>query len=161
MAWVTSSASNRAIDSDSSAFNATARLWRWGAGTEFRMVRRGRYKVVQFRNAPPLAFDLEDDPGEQHNLLAPGRAAPQAVEALARTAAESIDFDIAERERTQRDCALGTRYAQRLRGPTTGNLYFLPNGTIVNADDPLYHPTIAAESPEDAFGPRWQEQNRV
>jgi len=134
---------------------------RWGPGTEFRMVRQGRHKVVRFRNAPPLAFDLEDDPGEQHNLLVPGQAVPAPVAALMKTAEESMDFDAAEIERTQRDGDLRKRFEQKLIGHTTGNLYFLPNGMIVNADDPLYHPTVAAESAEDAFGTLWQEQNRV
>ncbi|NLS78549.1 MAG: sulfatase-like hydrolase/transferase, partial [Chloroflexi bacterium] len=42
---------------------------RWGPGTEFRMIRWRGWKYVRFRAAPPLFFDLREDPDEQHNLL--------------------------------------------------------------------------------------------
>ena len=76
---------------------------RWGAGTEFRSIRWKQYKYVVFRNAPPLFFDLADDPGEQRNLIVRGAKgeARAALEHLARVARESIDFDAAERERVE------------------------------------------------------------
>ena len=135
---------------------------RWGPGTEFRMVRQGRYKAVVFRDAPPLAFDLDEDPEEHHNLLrADAEAqAPEAVRRLLRLAAESMDFGAAERERLERDGDLRRRYAQQV-GDSTGNLYLMPSGTLVNADDTLYRPEVVATDLVKAFGPDWQKQNRI
>ncbi|NLF32155.1 MAG: hypothetical protein GX591_14870 [Planctomycetes bacterium] len=130
----------------------------WGEGTEFRMVRRGRHKVVIFRGAPRLAFDLVDDPGEQHNLLGATGGLPAAVGDLLRWAGESIDFDQAEHERTVRDGSLRKQYAQAT-DDRSGNLFHMPNGTAVNADDTLYHPEIVATDGENLFGPDWRNQN--
>jgi choline-sulfatase len=125
---------------------------RWGEGTEFRMVRWQHYKYVRFRDAPPLFFDLARDPREQYNLIERGvrGAARAALEQMARLANQTMDFDAAERERLERDGALKTDYAQDLP-PSTGNLYLLPSGRLVNADDVLYNPTVIAETPEQAF----------
>ena len=125
---------------------------RWGEGTEFRAIRWGRYKYVRFRDVAPLMFDLEDDPAEQKDLLRRDLAgeAAKARDRLEILAAESIDFDEAERERTERDGSLREDYAQHLP-PATGNLYLMPDGRLINADDALYHPTVIAERPEDAF----------
>ena len=41
---------------------------RWGPGTEFRAIRSERYKYIVFRNCDDLAFDLKEDPTEQHNI---------------------------------------------------------------------------------------------
>ena len=136
---------------------------RWGPGTEFRMIRWRRYKYVVFRDAPPLFFDLQKDPGEQHNLLA--RGVPEEARAplayLHKLAAESIDFQAAERERLERDGDLKGRYRQYLRRgarAATGNLYLMPptarapRGKLVNADDVLYHPTVISADPDRAFG---------
>ena len=126
---------------------------RWGEGTEFRMVRQQHYKYVRFRNAAPLFFDLESDPGEQHNLVergAEGEAA-EMLKALEEIAAESIDFEEAERERVERDGSLHRDYPLDLP-PTTGNLYLMPSGKLINADDPLYHPTVIAEDASEALG---------
>ena len=132
---------------------------RWGAGTEFRMIRWRRYKYVRFRDAPDLMFDIEDDPGEQVDLLRRSRSDEQeeARVYLKSVADESIDFDEAEKERKIRDGDLRNTYAQNLP-VSTGNLYLLPSGRLVNADDTLYNPTVIAETPKEAFddwpGPR-------
>jgi choline-sulfatase len=119
---------------------------RWGAGTEFRMIREGRYKYVHFRAAPPLLFDLKSDPQEQHNLI--GHAAGQRLEKLAQT---TMDFTAAEQERTVRDAGLAKQY--RLGAPpATPNLYLMPSGKLVNAEDILYRPTIIAENLATLFG---------
>jgi len=131
---------------------------RWGAGTEFRMIRQGQYKYVHFRQAPPLAFDLANDPAEQCNLLRDGGRLPPEVENLATFAAASIDFDAAECERLERDGELGEQYAQNV-GPSTGNLYLMPSGQLVNAEDTLYDPTTVAGALTDAFGRDWTRQN--
>jgi choline-sulfatase len=132
---------------------------RWGPGTEFRSIRWRQYKYVVFCDAPPLFFDLENDPGEQHNLLErgmpPEAQAPLAyLEELAQT---SIDFEAAERERLERDAELAVKYRQDLP-PATGNLYLMPptihapRGKLVNADDVLTHPTVISDDPDRAFG---------
>ncbi|HIE29818.1 TPA: DUF229 domain-containing protein [Candidatus Poribacteria bacterium] len=70
---------------------------RWGAGTEFRMIRWRNYKYVRFRQAPPLFFDLESDPGEQHNLVnSASGPSKDALEKLRTLAESSIDFDAAD-----------------------------------------------------------------
>jgi hypothetical protein len=110
------------------------------------MIRWRQFKYVRFRHAPALLFDLVADPGEQHNLVesrATGAAA-EALAYLARLAEESIDFDTAERERIGRDGRLAEQYRLDLPA-STPNLYWLPSGKLVNADDPLYHPTVIAE----------------
>jgi choline-sulfatase len=120
---------------------------RWGAGTEFRSVRRGRFKYVRFRDAAPLCFDLVDDPGEQRNLLVRG-VPPQyqdEVATLARFADESMDFEIAGEERTVRDGGLRKQYPQLPGGPGT-NLYILPDGRVVHADRMLYEPSVVGDS---------------
>lgn len=125
---------------------------RWGEGTEFRSIRWRNYKYVTFRDAPPLMFDLEEDPGEQNDLVrrgAEGEAA-EAMGYLEGVAEESIDFEEVERERVERDGDLRQRYA--LEAPeATGNLYIMPGGRVVNADDPLYNPTVIAENPDEIF----------
>ena len=60
------------------------------------------------------------------------------------------DFDAAEQERTVRDGKLGQVYAQHLP-ESTGNLYLMPSGKLINADDALYNSTLIAETPEQAF----------
>ena len=132
---------------------------RWGEGTEFRMVRQGRYKYVRFRDAAPLAFDLESDPGEQRNLLQSEGQVPEPVQQLQRFAEESMDFDEAERERVERDGQLRKEYPMSAKG-STGNLYVMPNGSLINADETLYRPTTIAESLDDFLGPDWKQQNQ-
>ena len=126
---------------------------RWGAGMEFRMIRWRQYKYVTFRDAPPLFFDLADDPGEQRNLIERGVAgeAAEAQRALAELAATSMDFDAAERERTERDGDLHTTYALDLPR-VSGNLYLFPDGRLINVDDPLiYDPTVLTDDPAAVF----------
>ena len=124
---------------------------RWGKGTEFRMIRWKHYKYVRFREHSPLFFDLEADPGEQNNRAdcATGQA-KAALNKLKELAETSIDFDEAERERVERDGNLRKQYAQNLP-PATGNLYIMPSGELVNADDVLYHPTVISKNAADAF----------
>ncbi len=40
-----------------------------------------------------------------------------------------------------------------LATPVVGaaNLYLMPSGNLINADDPLYHPTVIADDLSDAF----------
>jgi choline-sulfatase len=131
---------------------------RWGQGTEFRSIRWKNYKYVTFRDAPPLMFDLEDDPQEHRDLVRRGAEgdAAEAMRYLEGVAEESIDFEEAERERIERDGDLRDEYA--MDAPeATGNLYILPDGRVVNADDTLYNPTVIAEEPNDIFDDCEQE----
>ena len=124
---------------------------RWGAGTEFRSIRWRQYKYVRFRNAPPLMFDLAHDPGEQTNLVGCGTGeVAEALAYLERVAAESIDFDAAEHDRTVRDGGLADQYRQDLP-PASGNLYIMPSGRLVNADDVIYNPTVISPVAAQAF----------
>jgi choline-sulfatase len=124
---------------------------RWGAGTEFRMIRQGAYKYVRFRSHPPLFFDLASDPGEQHNLIgvAGGEAAPMLAH-LQALAAATMDFAAAEAERSEGERTLGARYALPF-GHTLGNQYLMPSGRLVEADDTLYDPHVLAERPAAVF----------
>ncbi len=124
---------------------------RWGKGTEFRMIRLGDYKYVRFRDAEPLFFNLELDPGEQHNLIESASGMDRkALEKLREIAESSIDFEEAENERMVRDGDLSNQYAQDLP-KATGNLYIMPSGKLVNADDVIYNPTVISDPASDAF----------
>lgn len=133
---------------------------RWGRGTEFRMVRWGKYKYVRFRDAPSLLFDVEADPQEQHDLVASGASgsASEALSYLAGVVDETMDFTDAEHAR-QRDDELAAEYP--LDAPASaGNLYHMPDGRVVNAEAALYDPTTIAESPGDIasdFPPRRED----
>jgi choline-sulfatase len=124
---------------------------RWGSGTEFRMVRQGSFKYVRFRDAPALMFDLANDPMEQVDLC---RNTPKPAHAsrdrLRRFAEESMDFDEAQRERLERDTELARHYALSVP-ESTGNLYLMPSGSLLNAEDMLYHPTVICENAEDVL----------
>lgn len=124
---------------------------RWGEGTEFRMVRDGRYKYVGFRNQPDLLFDIEADPLEQRNLATDPDASVDAVlDRLGALVEKTMDFDAAERERNRDEEALEAEY--RLGAPEgTGNAYQLPDGRVVDADTPLYRPSVLIEEPEVVF----------
>ena len=133
---------------------------RWGPGTEFRMIRWRRWKYVRFRDCSPLAFDLVADPGEQRDLLRCPQDAETAgaLRYLAGLAEDSMDFEAAERDRTVRDGALSATYVQGARYPY-GNLYRLPDGRVVGADDTLYQPTVVDPDGRALFGEGCQEQN--
>jgi len=90
---------------------------RWGAGTEFRTVRSPRYKYIAFRDCDDLAFDLQADPDEQHNLV--GRATGQTaadLETLRTFVYDGFDFDAVEEQRQHQQAALRQQYAQRKPG---------------------------------------------
>jgi len=124
---------------------------RWGAGTEYRMIRWRGYKYVRFRACEPLFFDLVNDPGEQHNLVV--AATGEAREALAyleQLAQESIDFEAAEAERLESEARLSATYPPA-EARSFGNQYLLTSGQLVEADDTLYDPMVVTEHPETFF----------
>lgn len=135
---------------------------RWGEGTEFRMIRWRQYKYVVFRDAAPLFFDLNADPGEQHNLINHKLSveARTALEHLESLAADTMDFEEAQRDREVRDGDLRETYRQNIPD-STGNLYHMPSGKLINAEDTLYSPTIIDHNGSNAFGSNWQHQNRT
>jgi len=114
---------------------------RWGAGTEFRMIRSARHKYVAFRDAPDLAFDLEADPDEQVDLVR--RGGHPDLEPLRQ--ALLLDFDFGEVEtRCQREVAdLAQRYGARVT-PQTPNQILRGDGVLVEADAPLYLPHVVS-----------------
>ena len=129
---------------------------RWGEGTEFRSIRWRNYKYVAFRNAPALFFNLDEDPGEQTNLLIQATGSDkEALAYLQAVAAESMDFDAAEAERINRDAELKAKYPS-IAGTTLGNQYLMPNGTLVEADDTLYRPDVVSRNPAELFAD-WPE----
>lgn len=122
---------------------------RWGAGTEFRMLRTQRYKYIAFRDCPDLAFDLQEDPDEQHDLLA-GPERPAEVEALRQEALRGFDFDAVEESRRTQEAALKKRYPQRVH-PRTPNQILLGDGRLVEADQALYYPEVLSQDPSHDF----------
>jgi choline-sulfatase len=123
----------------------------WGADVEWRMVRDGDYKYVGFRDAPELLFDMAADPRETENL-APDAAGEdrEALQRLRSFVADTVDWEenARRRERDQREFeeehALGI--------PTgTGNAYHLPDGRVVDAMTPIYHPHVITDNPERAY----------
>lgn len=129
---------------------------RWGKGTEFRSVRYKQYKYIRFRDAEPLFFDLDNDPGETDNLLIKGIPceAESALELMRDFANNSVDFDKAEEEMLVRDGNLSHEYKLELDvdlNKTKGtfwNAYILPDGRMVCADEVIYAPVVLLEDAE-------------
>ena len=123
---------------------------RWGEGTEFRMIREGKYKYVAFRNAPELLFDVEADPLEQSNLAnSPNDEIEDRLRYFRSLIQETIDFDGAEDER-KRDSQMRADMALQIPSGT-GNAFLMPDGRLLNGDDMLYSPTILSPKPADEF----------
>jgi choline-sulfatase len=122
---------------------------RWGAGTEFRMIRSKKYKYIMFRECEDLAFDLENDPDEQHNLL---KTDPDNAEltALREALLDGFDFDAVEAVRDKQTAELKAKYPKRveMRSP---NQIWLGTGQLVDADDPLYYPNVISENGAEDF----------
>ena len=134
---------------------------RWGRGTEFRMVRQGRYKYVRFREAPDLMFDLENDPLEQVDICRnPPVPAEDTRDQLRRFAQESMDFDEAQQERLERDAGLEHHYALKVP-ESTGNLYLMPTDRLLNAEDMFYHPTVICDNVYDVLYHRKSSAKRT
>ena len=123
----------------------------WGSpDTDYRMVRDGSYKYVQFRNAPELLFNIDEDPLEMENL-APDASGDDAesLKSLRRLVDDTLDFEeTLTRQKQMADLKDDFRLGTYQGGP---NQYHLPDGRIVDADSPLYRPDIVAEEPEVIF----------
>lgn len=129
---------------------------RWGECAEFRMVRGERYKYIAFRGCDDLAFDMIEDPEEQHNLVrkAQGEAA-EALERLRAAAMDGFDFDAVAARRTRDKAELPQKYGLKNR-PITPNQIRLGDGRLIEADASLYYPQVVstnmAEDYEDYPG---------
>jgi choline-sulfatase len=123
---------------------------RWGEGTEFRVVRDGRYKYVAFRDAPEILIDLAEDPLEQTNLAPTAEGEDgEALADLRAYVVDTIDFGAMVEERED-----GARNDEDLDVENqplgSGNCYFL-NGRVVDADATLYDPRVVVEDPAESF----------
>ena len=124
---------------------------RWGAGTEFRMIRSARYKYVAFRDCDDLAFDLTEDPDEQINLVGKAEGVVKTELAALRNAAlADFDFDTVEILRKKENAELTEKYPQRVY-PRTPNQILRGDGKLVEADTPLYYPEIISQEPSMDF----------
>lgn len=122
----------------------------WGEGTEYRMIRDGRYKYVGFREFPDLLFDVETDPFERNNLAAdPDSEEATIREEFRRRLDDTMDFEAVAEERARAD-AQADRYALRA-APSHGNVYHMPDGRLVDAETPLYQPRVLAKDASDVF----------
>jgi len=120
---------------------------RWGEGTEYRMVRDGRYKYVRFRDAPEVLVDLEADRMERTNLATdPGGEAAAVLGRLRGYVDDTLDFEAAER-RYERDVE---RYREHAIGVPTGiagNAYHLDDGRYVDAEWAITGPDVLVRDP--------------
>jgi len=125
-------------------------LPRWGEGTQFRLIRKDKYKYVGFKDAPELLFDLENDPLEQNNLAkSAGGEIKEVLDYFRDLFNKTMDFESAEEERKKDNKLLETNALQIPVG--SGNSYLMSDGRLVNADDPLYDPTILTRKPASVF----------
>ncbi len=122
---------------------------RWGEGTEFRMARGRRYKYVAFRGCRDLAFDLENDPDEQVNLLERD-AVPDELAALRQAALEDFSFDEAADLRARQTAELKTQFPARV-SCSTPNQIMRGDGALVEADGALYEPRVVSGNAERDF----------
>lgn len=116
----------------------------------YRMVRDGRYKYVQFRDAPELLFDLETDPLETNNLAADAEAdVTDTLHRLRETVNESLHFADIDRRREQ-DEQMASEY--RLATPKGGpNQYHMSDGRVIDGDTLLYQPHVITDDPTAAY----------
>lgn len=127
---------------------------RWGRGTEFRMVRDGRYKYIRYRTGDEHLFDLETDPMEQ-NDISKDETVSNVRDRLAQFVVENLDFDEAEQRRI-RDQLEDEEYVLPIpKG--TGNAYMLPDGRLVDAGTTLFKPDVLADHPPEVFQD-WPEE---
>jgi len=119
-------------------------------GLPYRMVRDGQYKYVQFKDAPELLFDVEDDPTEQHDLsVDPTDEHDRVLDQLRATVDQTLDFDALEQQKD----AYRSQFEEYQLGipPGTGNAYLMPDGRLIDAGTPLYKPDVLANDPSKVF----------
>lgn len=119
---------------------------RWGECAEFRMIRSERYKYIAFRGCDHMAFDMIEDPDEQHNLVgkATGEVA-QELERLRVAVIEGFDFEAVEARRRKDKEELPRLYGMPKK-PVTPNQIRLGDGRLVEADTALYYPQVVSSN---------------
>ncbi len=122
-----------------------------GEGTEYRMIRSERYKYVAFRNCEDLAFDLLNDPDEQHNLLpsAEGSVAEE-LERLRAAVLDGFVFDRVNASLRRERQDFMKQFPSRVK-PRTANQILLGDGRLVDADLPLEYPEVVSENTAEDF----------
>jgi hypothetical protein len=101
-----------------------------------------------------LAFDLEVDPEEQHNLLQceVDAKTKAALDEMAELAARSINFDRAAEDREAKGRTLEKQYPlPKNRAVNPGNIYTLPDGRIIDANRIIYEPLVVIDDPSAAY----------
>ena len=121
------------------------------AGREYRLMRSPRYKYIAFNECEDLAFDLLEDPDEQHNIA--GRTSGEGTDELERLR-EAIYADFSfgsaiESVRREQSEFAG-RYPSRVKLSTSTQI-MRGDGVLVEADQPLFQPDIASEDPRMDF----------
>jgi hypothetical protein len=98
-----------------------------------------------------LAFDLENDPDEQVDLLrqTPIESSPELL-ALRQAALADFSFDEVEKLRAKQSAELKRDYPARVSCKTP-NQIARGDGRLVEADSPLYAPHIVSDDPERDF----------
>lgn len=124
---------------------------RWGHGTAFRAIRRGPYKLVRFHDAPPLFFNLADDPDEQKNLFEVASGAARAFrDQLMAELEESLDFSKALEQQDKRQTVLRQKYPL-ISARYLPNQYQLRSGRVIEADQTLYFQGLVTDEPSAFF----------
>ena len=113
------------------------------------MIRSARYKYIAFRDCEDLAFDMENDPDEQRNLLKtdPDNA---DLKALRDAVMAGFDFDEVEALRQKQTAELRAKYPARVKMHTP-NQILRGDGKLVEADAPLYAPHVISDDPARDF----------
>lgn len=126
---------------------------RWGDGTEFRMVRDGRYKYVGFKgDYQDLLFNIVDDPLETENLATdPDDAHETALQRLREFVGTSLDFEAADEQKEKDEAWARAEFELQTPETTDGNLYHLPDGRLVDAGKSIYDPSVVVENPVKSY----------
>ena len=121
-----------------------------GPGTEYRAIRSERYKVVTFRDCDDLAFDLQNDPNEQVNLLKEGASPQPEVERLRSSLREGFDYERVLEDLKIQKRTFAESFPSRV-SPKTANQILLGDGRLVDADMHLEYPNVVSEQPSEDF----------
>lgn len=122
-----------------------------GPAGNYRLVREGDFKYVEFGDGATLLFDVSSDPWERTPIEDPSGESAAARDRLAAFVAETMDFEAAAEQRTIDGADAESRALALPPGHGSGNAYLMPDGRIVDADTPLYQPHVLTRNPSVAF----------
>jgi hypothetical protein len=106
---------------------------------------------VAFRDCEDLAFDLEQDPDEQINLLKDADAAlAEELSKLRPAALKNFSFDTAEEMRKRQVAQLQEKYPAQVQCRTP-NQILRGDGKLVEADGALYEPEVVSDNMDQDF----------